>query len=245
MVATRSLPDAEGLQDIELDLAYVAIKELVLQSLPPSFVSTLTCMEEHVVTGRVDKGLLMSILTDRIKALAISTLQSNPSSANQPNRQTFHVDKFTGARGCDPRTWMKVCIPAAEGSGCVAHDSQLLRMFKMHMDEGAWAWIERMEREQGFMTFTEVCTKFFARFEPSLLIRKARLESLRQKEGERVQDVATRFHAMQAFLETAEILQVGCFVAYYYFQTCVSGCSMHYPRPWIRPGALRFKQKGC
>jgi hypothetical protein len=51
-------------------------------------------MEEHVVTGRVDKDLPMSILPDGIKALAISTLQSNPSSANKPNRQNFHVNKF-------------------------------------------------------------------------------------------------------------------------------------------------------
>jgi hypothetical protein len=41
-------------------------------------------MEEHVVTGRVDKDLPMSILTDGIKALAISTY----------NRQNFHVNKF-------------------------------------------------------------------------------------------------------------------------------------------------------
>jgi hypothetical protein len=68
---------------------------------------------------------------------------------------------------------MKILILAAEGSGCVAHDSQLLRMFKMHMDEGAWAWIERLEHEQGVITFTEVCTKFFARLETVVQAHRA------------------------------------------------------------------------
>lgn len=188
--------------------------------------------------------MLMAMLNDAIKAL-MTTPVGATASAPPPNRAStndnaFRVEGSKGTRPCDPRRWLKNFNLAAETCSWVGDDRRLIRQFKVLTEAAAWGWVGRTESSYENATFHEVCAKFIAQFELSPLIRKVRLDGMRQNEDQCVQDFATQFSAVQACLEAAEELQISSFVAKLLPNIWI-GCGICCRNAWRKPKALRCK----